>query len=69
MFPDCEIVKKLAFAQTKWGYVVNHGLSPYFHELVFDKLNQQPGFNSFIWWKFNEAIPTCWFFLHIKVYP
>ena len=44
MFPDNKIAKSFQLSKTKWGYIINYGLAPYFKELVTNAVWASPLF-------------------------
>ena len=56
MFPDSAIAKEFAMSHTKLGYLINHGIAPYFHVKIMDEL--LPKYASYSRWIFTSSILT-----------
>ena len=42
MFPGNKIIEKISCGRTKCGYIINHGLTPYFVELLLEEVKLPP---------------------------
>ena len=42
MFPGNKIIEKISCGRTKCGYIINHGLAPYFIELLLEEVKLPP---------------------------
>ncbi|XP_034246267.1 uncharacterized protein LOC117648128 [Thrips palmi] len=52
MLPDSQIASKLQLGRTKIGYVINHGLGPFFHDVVVRKAMESDFVTAF----FDESL-------------
>ena len=66
MFPDSKIAKDFSFGQTKYGYLVTHGLAPHFKKLLVEDLNELDNFASLFDESYNKTVKKGQMDLHIQ---
>ena len=64
IFPDSQIAKQVQLHRTKLGYVVNHGLAPYYKETIISAVKDASNFvacfdESFIAVSNRKQLETC----------
>ena len=66
MFPCCDIVKEFACGKTKCSYIVNHGIAPYFRELLTTELSELEHFVTMFDESHNKVLKQGQMDLHVR---
>jgi hypothetical protein len=59
MFPDSQIVKLFSMGPDKLRYVVNHGLAPYFHQILKEELSKTDCYVVIFDESMNDVTQNC----------
>ena len=66
MFPDSKVAKDFTCGKTKCSHLVNHGIAPYFHELLYSQLNSLDHFVAMFDESHNKIAKEGQMDLHIR---